>query len=88
MNRPMMFYQDAWGEDSVDGGPRIRIVYPTGLVEWATLYGDGSIIYHFDLHPCWYEEFGIADSAEQAVDLLTIYDADCGYLSMEFLGYL
>jgi len=87
--RPVMFYQEGIMTFGASGGPRVRIFYPDGNVEWIALATDNPY-YHFKSPPCWLDtEFVVGPkSIEDSVRLAEEYDQDRGFPKMEFLGEL
>lgn len=93
-----MFYQH--GNDAklntVNHGPRIRLFYPDGRIEWASLEPNCEIVYNFTECPCYvpehFEDEGRRvewpDSLEHALTLANMHDVTRGYEPQEFLGYL
>ena len=91
--RVLMFYQD--GNSAiydVSYGPRIRLFYPDGLAEWASLARECVNVYHFSDSPCYLSyDYGITHFAEnqlQALLLADFFDLALGFPPQEFLGYL
>jgi hypothetical protein len=95
-NRPMMFYQDACGLiSSYNNASRVRIVYPDGKVEWASLAFSGEAFTIFDYgytfgkyRPCYLEHRNRFKNAKEAIEFIHEFDKKEGYQPMEFLGYL
>lgn len=92
--RPAIFYQDGNGlSDGIINGPRIRIVYPDGNVEWCSLSSNSMYLgiqrYTFDRVPCYLQElvrppktfFG-------ALELINESDKEEGFPEMIFIGEL
>lgn len=94
--RPAMFYQDGdiRGNEISMNAPRIRIVYPDGLVEWCNLYQHEEIwhppVQMFNNIPCYIYSRGLkkAKNFKAAIKLINTYDIECGFKPMEFLGEL
>ena len=100
--RPIMVYQHGrdGDEDSYTEGPRIRIFYPDGRVQWISIR---------DLHE-YYESYekphmrqfytdkgwkkscfirpGLQVSIQVSLEIAEMYDETQGFERMEFLGYL
>lgn len=102
--RPVMFYQaglpNPWENDLLKGS-RLRIFYPNGKVEWASLgTGHGCGEYWFNSGPCFLQKKSfnldgrttwvdfIPIDMEQAMRLANVYDKANGFPKMEFLGEL
>ena len=104
-SRPLFFYQNGRRSGDRDriqdllNGPRIRIVYPNGNIEWATSVDSEYLQSLFSFTdkkpPCYLEEEYLRDfkrkkptNIKEALDLIKFHDKQCGYKSQEFLGYL
>ena len=86
--RPVMFYQPGSNDNSSSYlyGPRIRIFYPNGNVEWCSLAGPS---FTFDDEPCW---FIIVPKRSRtmtlAIDAANRYDVNSTFPPMQFMGEL
>jgi len=88
-----MFYQPGLRESNADSAlnsPRLRIFYPGGRAEWATL-SDGHDVetttLFFGSMPCWSYGEKIK-SINHAIALASAYDVEKGFGKMKFLGEL
>lgn len=91
--RPSMWYQDG-NEKALNRfiyGPRVRIVYPNGVVEWASL--DKNIRdtdYLFNTKACyiaWLKAILPKNQAE-AIKIMNRFDKQSCFPEAEFLGWL
>jgi len=87
-----MFYQDGdpMMKLSTHLGARVRIFYPSGNVEWASLQSkidpDESSLF-FKLAPCYLYNKK-TKNIKQAMALAEEYDKKMGFPKMKFLGEL
>lgn len=87
--RPAMFYQDGDGiSDGIIFGPRIRIVYPNGKIEWCSLSRTLPLTYMFEREPCYLEVLNRANNFEDALKIIAKFDEGENFPPMEFLGEL
>lgn len=92
--RPSMWYQDGAGDlYSINYGPRIRIIYPNGKIEWATLYKTYYGYSHsFNSTPCYINNHYYCDhipkNQTEAIALMNQYDERMYFHKAEFLGWL
>lgn len=95
---PAMFYQEGlaynnFWERTLSFGPRIRIVYPNGQIEWSTLvegYYDDFNKFSFEALPCYLSDNFLtkARNFKDAIRIITEYDNENEFPEMIFIGEL
>lgn len=89
--KPVMFYQEGKGGEAVTYDcSRVRIFYPGGKTEWATLspyHNPETSDLFFRQPPCWAYRYQ-PKSMKQAIAMANDYDEDEGFPKMVFLGEL
>jgi hypothetical protein len=86
--RPVLFYQHAFGEGAhlqLTRGPRIRIFYPDGKVEWATCQDYFLAGLTFRIRPCWLNRRDTPKNMKKALALAREFDSEEGFGEMEFI---
>lgn len=91
--RPAMFYQDGRDDSSLSWGPRIRIVYPNGKIEWLTLVDDRFDLFNefsFKRIPCYLSDNLLtkARNFKDAIRIITKHDNEYKFAEMIFIGEL
>jgi hypothetical protein len=87
--RPVMFYQEGHGVlGGYTNGPRIRIFYPNGKSEWASLSYPNYPYFEFNCKPCWINEERPPENIKEAIEQVNLFDKQEGFKRMIFLGEL
>lgn len=89
-NKVWMFYQNGNGSKEIIRGDRVRLVYPSGKVEWSTLDNcdHGTLdAYIFKTEPCWYDDyFDLPKSRKEALMRINVFDKSMGFKKQVFIG--
>lgn len=88
--RVSMWYQNGKPRSLIDG-PRIRLIYPDGKIEWANLsifVGRDNNYQLFTCAPCYLPEWKSRVTKKEAENIMHKWDKKMRFKRAEFLGWL